>query len=57
MGNVVTVANPALTGEHLTGGEAGASWQGGEKRLTVRGNFFWSEIADPGSGSRGKKRT
>lgn len=33
----MTVANPALTGKHLTGGEAGASWQGGEKRLTVRG--------------------
>ena len=47
VGNVVTLANPALTGEHLTGGEAGVSWQGWEKRLTLRGNFFWSEIADP----------
>lgn len=47
VGNVVTLANPALTGEHLTGGEAGVSWQGWEKRLTLKGAFFWSRIADP----------
>ncbi len=47
VGNVLTLANPALTGEHLTGGEAGVSKQWWEKKLTVRGNFFWSEIADP----------
>ena len=47
VGNVVTLANPALTGEHLTGGEAGISAQRWQKRLTLRGNFFWSDIADP----------
>jgi outer membrane receptor protein involved in Fe transport len=47
MGNVLTLANPALTGEHLTGGEAGISQLLWENRLTVRGNFFWSDISDP----------
>jgi outer membrane receptor protein involved in Fe transport len=47
VGNVLTLANPALTGEHLTGGEAGASLPTWGNRLTLRGNFFWSEIAEP----------
>jgi len=47
VGNVLTLANPALTGEHLTGGEAGLSYQTWENRLTLRSNFFWSDIADP----------
>ncbi len=47
VGNVVTNANPALTAEILTGGEAGVSLQKWNHRLTLRGNFFWSEIADP----------
>jgi len=47
VGNVVTNANPALTAEILTGGEAGVSFQTWNNRLTVRGNFFWSEIDDP----------
>jgi outer membrane receptor protein involved in Fe transport len=47
VGNVLTLANPDLTGEHLTGGEAGLSYQTWENRLTLRGNFFWSDIADP----------
>jgi outer membrane receptor protein involved in Fe transport len=47
MGNVLTLANPALTGEHLTGGEAGVSQLLWQNRLTLRGNFFWSDIADP----------
>ena len=46
VGNVVTLANPALTGEHLTGGEAGISAQRLHNRLTLRGNFFWSDITD-----------
>jgi iron complex outermembrane receptor protein len=46
-GNTLTLANPALTGEHLTGGEAGISAQYFQSRLTVRGNFFWSDINDP----------
>jgi len=47
VGNVLTLANPALTGEHLTGGEAGVSQLLWANRLTLRGNFFWSDIADP----------
>jgi outer membrane receptor protein involved in Fe transport len=47
VGNVLTLANPALTGEHLTGGEAGISQLLFEDRFTLRGNFFWSDIADP----------
>ena len=47
VGNVVTLANPDLKGEHLTGGEAGLSYQTWKNRLTLRGNFFWSDIADP----------
>ena len=47
VGNVVTLANPALTGEHLTGGEAGLSQTVWRNRLTMRGNFFWSDIAEP----------
>jgi len=47
VGNVLTLANPGLTGEHLTGGEAGLSYQTWANRLTLRGNFFWSDIGDP----------
>lgn len=47
VGNVLTLANPNLTGEHLTGGEAGLSYQTWANRLTLRGNFFWSDIGDP----------
>jgi outer membrane receptor protein involved in Fe transport len=47
VGNVLTLANPALTGEHLTGGEAGMSQLLWQNRLTLRGNFFWSDIAEP----------
>ena len=47
VGNVFTLANPSLTGEHLTGGEAGISAQYWQNRLTLRGNFFWSDINDP----------
>jgi outer membrane receptor protein involved in Fe transport len=47
VGNVLTLANPALTGEHLTGGEAGVSQLLWQERVTLRGNFFWSDIVDP----------
>jgi outer membrane receptor protein involved in Fe transport len=47
VGNVLTLSNPALTGEHLTGGEAGVSQLWWQNRLTVRGDFFWSDISDP----------
>jgi outer membrane receptor protein involved in Fe transport len=47
VGNVLTLANPALTGEHLTGGEAGVSQLLWTNRVTLRGNFFWSDISEP----------
>lgn len=47
VGNTLTLANPTLTGEHLTGGEAGVSQLWWQNRLTVRGDFFWSDISDP----------
>ena len=47
VGNVLTLANPALKGEYLTGGEAGLSQALWRNRLTLRGNFFWSDIAEP----------
>ena len=46
VGNVVTNANPNLRAERLTGGEAGISVRGWASRLTLRGNFFWSDITD-----------
>ncbi|MEA2204894.1 MAG: iron complex outerrane recepter protein [Blastocatellia bacterium] len=46
VGNVVTNANASLRAERLTGGETGMSMQMFQDRLTVRGNFFWSEIND-----------
>ena len=47
VGDVVTDANPMLTAELLTGGEAGVSLQEWNGRLTFRGDFFWSEIDNP----------
>jgi outer membrane receptor protein involved in Fe transport len=47
VGSIVTDANAALTAEILTGGEAGLSLQRWNNRLTIRGNFFWSEIQNP----------
>lgn len=47
VGNVLTLANDRLRAERLTGGEAGASATGFNRRLNVRGTFFWSEITRP----------
>lgn len=47
VGNVVTNANEALLAERLTGGEAGISLIPWTERVTLRGNFFWSEISNP----------
>jgi outer membrane receptor protein involved in Fe transport len=44
---VLTLANDKLRAERLTGGEAGASFAAFEKKLNVRGTFFWSEIIRP----------
>ena len=47
VGNVLTLANDKLRAERLTGGEAGASFAAFERKLNVRGTFFWSEIIRP----------
>ncbi|MEO6966309.1 MAG: TonB-dependent receptor, partial [Acidobacteriaceae bacterium] len=45
--NNVTDANANLKAERLTGGETGVALQGLNKRLQLRGTFFWNEIVDP----------
>ena len=47
VGSVLTLANENLRAERLTGGEAGASFAAFERKLNVRGTFFWSEIIRP----------
>lgn len=47
VGNVLTLANPALQAERLTGGEVGASAAAFDRRLTARATFFWSELSQP----------
>jgi outer membrane receptor protein involved in Fe transport len=47
VGNVITLANDALEAERLTGGEVGVTVGGLNRRINVRGLFFWSEIARP----------
>ena len=47
VGNTQTNANPNLLAETLTGGEAGVALQAWRERVTIRGNFFWSDIANP----------
>lgn len=47
VGSVLTQANVNLRAERLTGGEAGISAAAFEKKLNIRGTFFWSEIVRP----------
>jgi len=47
VGSTVTDANANLLAETLTGGEAGVSLPEFGERLTIRGNVFWSDIANP----------
>jgi len=47
VGNVVTNANSELEAERLTGAEAGAEFNAFRSKLTGRGTFFWSDVADP----------
>jgi outer membrane receptor protein involved in Fe transport len=46
VGNVLTNANPYLTAERLSGGEAGLSARI-NKRLLLRGSYFYDIITDP----------
>ena len=47
VGAILTLNNPLLTAERLTGAEAGVNVTAWNKRLDVRGTFFWSDIVDP----------
>jgi outer membrane receptor protein involved in Fe transport len=46
-GTTVTNGNPDLSAERLTGGEAGINVMGFDRRLEVRGVFFFNEVIDP----------
>jgi len=46
-GNTLTLSNPALRSEQLTGGEAGVNVSGFNRKLELRSTFFWSDIVDP----------
>jgi outer membrane receptor protein involved in Fe transport len=47
VGSVLTLNNPGLIAERLTGAEVGMNVTGWSRRLDVRGTFFWSDIVDP----------
>jgi outer membrane cobalamin receptor len=47
VGNVLTYNNAALNAERLTGAETGINVTALDRRLNVRGTFFWSDIVDP----------
>jgi len=47
VGNAMTLANPYLRAERLTGGEGGARYVAWRDRLAVSGNFFWNDVARP----------
>jgi outer membrane receptor protein involved in Fe transport len=46
VGSVLTLANPLLTAEHLTGGETGVGLRLSE-RVNLRSTFFWNVIDGP----------
>jgi len=45
--NVVTLNNPYLNAEWLTGAETGLNISVLDHKLDLRGTFFWSDIVDP----------
>lgn len=45
--NVLTTNNPLLNAERLTGAEAGVNVTTLDRKLDLRGTFFWSDIVDP----------
>jgi outer membrane receptor protein involved in Fe transport len=44
VGDVLTLANPDLAAERLTGGETGALWTGSGGRFSARTTAFWMEV-------------
>ena len=47
VGDVLTYNNPSLVAERLTGAEAGINVTGWNRKLELRGTFYWSDIVDP----------
>jgi len=47
VGNVQTQANENLQAERLTGAEVGVNFFTFDRRLNLRGNFFWDDIVNP----------
>jgi outer membrane receptor protein involved in Fe transport len=47
VGNVLTLNNPYLNAERLTGAEAGVNVAALQRKLDLRGTFFWSDIVNP----------
>jgi outer membrane receptor protein involved in Fe transport len=47
LANVLTLNNPNLNAERLTGAEAGVNITALQHKLDLRGTFFWSDIVDP----------
>jgi outer membrane receptor protein involved in Fe transport len=47
LANVLTLNNPYLNAERLTGAEAGLNVTALDRKLDLRGTFFWSDIVDP----------
>jgi len=45
--NVLTLNNPTLNAERLTGAEAGVNVAAVDRKLNLRGTFYWSDIVDP----------
>jgi outer membrane receptor protein involved in Fe transport len=47
LANVLTQNNPFLNAERLTGAEAGVNVTTLDRKLDLRGTFFWSDIVNP----------
>jgi outer membrane receptor protein involved in Fe transport len=47
LANVLTQNNPFLNAERLTGAEGGVNVSAFDRKLDLRGTFFWSDIVDP----------
>ncbi|MBZ5653635.1 MAG: TonB-dependent receptor, partial [Acidobacteriia bacterium] len=47
LGNISTLANSALTAEHMTGGEGSAIVDAANGRISLRGTFFWAQVDNP----------
>jgi outer membrane receptor protein involved in Fe transport len=47
LGNVLTLNNPYLNAERLTGAEAGLKASALDRKVDLRGTFFWSDLVDP----------